>query len=797
MVDSSAGRKVETENRRSSRVVQAVPLSVTAVDALGRPFVERTSTVNINCHGCRYQSRHYVLKNMWLTLEVPHIEQAHAPRQVRARVVTVERPGTVRDLFQVSVELETPGNLWGIAFSPSDWVPFADTSFRHADAPMSTDVNSSPAGQPQNDRLASELPHEDNLRSMPVPSKDKDKDIVSVTLARQMDHLVDEAKQQLHQVIRESATQALSTEAHPLIAALHAQFQEGNWLPQQQGRTGEPDIRGQIVQARERIAEQAREAGEAALIDVREQWSRELGDSVRQAHERLAEQFGQLEQERRAGFEQQIVSSLNQASETLRGIANDVNLSLQTAQDHLDEFRRHPDQAAAPLRELEANLRAQTANLHEQMERFQSETQKFEQTIASLLAGAESTWQDRLEAGLANAATLWNERLEMSLENAARRAEQEFSHRSQEACRQIENETALRMAAIARGFTENSVQIEQTINDRVLAVRKEFAEMISRQQASFAQLQASLDAGEQYMREAVAHVDNVAASFEQRGDNIEVLAKRAQAEFEKHVSSVMQQGVREFEARAEERIGACVERLHPALQAAGEQTVSSLAAQFETDLKGRLKRSEEMLERLDRATHEAKEMSRTHQDRLATLGDQAVQRVTHRLDEIVTGFQSDLERLSHGASTKYIGEIDGKSTEITHATFESLFKTAEWYEKKVQSQMQAALAKGLEHSAEVMRETAADMSRLFATELDHSSRNYVEHTRSQFEEVARETLERACQESGKMASSAAASFEQQTQNHMEAVLAKFGETLRRRLLEFSMPPGAQDVPPSE
>src|ERR1700755_3101571 len=73
----------ELRKRRSTRIVQAVPLVVTGVDALGRPFAERTSTLIINCHGCRYQSKHYVLKNMWVNLEVPHPEPGHAPRRVR------------------------------------------------------------------------------------------------------------------------------------------------------------------------------------------------------------------------------------------------------------------------------------------------------------------------------------------------------------------------------------------------------------------------------------------------------------------------------------------------------------------------------------------------------------------------------------------------------------------------------------------------------------------------------------------------------------------------------------------
>src|SRR5207302_4131254 len=114
MVSENANNaSAELRKRRSSRIVQAVPLVVTGVDALGRPFVERTSSLIINCHGCRYQSKHYVLKNMWVTLEIPHAEAGLPPRQVRGRVAWIQRPRTVRQLFQVALELEEIGRASG------------------------------------------------------------------------------------------------------------------------------------------------------------------------------------------------------------------------------------------------------------------------------------------------------------------------------------------------------------------------------------------------------------------------------------------------------------------------------------------------------------------------------------------------------------------------------------------------------------------------------------------------------------------------------------------------------------
>ena len=94
MAESATHNDPDLRRRRSTRIVQAVPLTVTGVDALGRPFQERTSTLLISCHGCRYQSKHYLLKSLWVTLEVPHHDPSQPPRTARGRVTWIQRPRT-------------------------------------------------------------------------------------------------------------------------------------------------------------------------------------------------------------------------------------------------------------------------------------------------------------------------------------------------------------------------------------------------------------------------------------------------------------------------------------------------------------------------------------------------------------------------------------------------------------------------------------------------------------------------------------------------------------------------------
>src|SRR5438309_7698093 len=218
MVSENANNaSAELRKRRSTRIVQAVPLLVTGVDALGRPFVERTSSLIINCHGCRYQSKHYVLKNMWVTMEIPHPEAGQPPRTVRGRVAWIQRPRTVRQLFQVALELEVPGNVWGIAFPPEDWIVLPDV----AQVGMKTDPVQEipPLGAPTAETeivmALGEQPDvppatgPDNVRVFPSPASTTD---ASLQLARQVARLVADAKQQIQAATREAASQAVSAE---------------------------------------------------------------------------------------------------------------------------------------------------------------------------------------------------------------------------------------------------------------------------------------------------------------------------------------------------------------------------------------------------------------------------------------------------------------------------------------------------------------------------------------------------------------------------------------------------------
>ncbi|HEY0702213.1 MAG TPA: hypothetical protein VGD60_05545 [Candidatus Acidoferrales bacterium] len=111
------------EKRRSARLLHAVPIIVTGVDALGQPFKESTATVMVSCTGCKYKSTHYVPKSSALTVEINQSAPPRIRRILKARVVWVQRPSNYRDQFHIAVEFDVPGNVWGIPSPPENWFP--------------------------------------------------------------------------------------------------------------------------------------------------------------------------------------------------------------------------------------------------------------------------------------------------------------------------------------------------------------------------------------------------------------------------------------------------------------------------------------------------------------------------------------------------------------------------------------------------------------------------------------------------------------------------------------------------
>jgi len=109
---TSAAATSGLDKRRSTRLVQAMPIKVHGVDALSEPFTERTTTVMVSCHGCKYQSKHYVPKGSIVTLEIPRRNPNAPVRIITGNVIWVQRPSQAQDLLHIGLEFVVAGNVW-------------------------------------------------------------------------------------------------------------------------------------------------------------------------------------------------------------------------------------------------------------------------------------------------------------------------------------------------------------------------------------------------------------------------------------------------------------------------------------------------------------------------------------------------------------------------------------------------------------------------------------------------------------------------------------------------------------
>src|SRR6185437_4018904 len=243
VVESVPSNDAGVQKRRSTRIVQAVPINVSGVDALGQPFKERTTTVMVNCHGCKYQSKHYVPKNSTVTLEIPRTEPALPARTVKGRVVWVQRPKVVRELFQIGLEFETAGNVWGIAFPPDDWFPCAeyDTGEIFGASPASgtakpvasaTTIPITPEKAETSARIsgpaavspaAPEAAPDNKIHVVPAPAQTTETHLAS---AQQMAKMVAEAKDTLEKTLRRDAQSVINEEMTFVRQQLDTQLHE-------------------------------------------------------------------------------------------------------------------------------------------------------------------------------------------------------------------------------------------------------------------------------------------------------------------------------------------------------------------------------------------------------------------------------------------------------------------------------------------------------------------------------------------------------------------------------------------
>ncbi len=577
----------DLRKRRSTRIVQAVPLAVTGVDAIGRPFTEHTSSLIINCHGCRYQSKHYVLKNMWVKLEIPHPESGHAPRVVRGRVAWIQRPRTVRQLFQVALELETPGNAWGIAFPPEDWFAFPDVEqqTQQLGIPVEGQANEMEHEMGSSSEPETTLLHvNDNLRSFPSPTSTTD---ASLQLARQLARLVADAKQQIQAAAREAAGQAVAMEHR-------ASFEQWD----QKFAAARVEVGNEASRLIEKIQQETEKHAQAASAAAAEALRKELPRTMApQLENMMHELTAQLSQEGAAQRDKH-VEHFTSTEESLRTL-------LKEAEESVARLK-------AQAEEAELRLRAQA----EISGQAQAEAERVrEETRANLAMQAEETESHIAERADAAARTM---------DEAAR----------------VREEALMRMKAQA-------AQTETQIAEAGTRAVEEAARV--REQALTLQWQALRSAGEEIQREVMATLSSAHMEWESHvAKEMEAAQARWQSTIETSLPGAQDRAVAEIEERGRELFSRLREEAATHGTALKEQAAGA-AGEMERRITTLRESLQEALERLEFTLAKANESSTTldhFSSRLGVLHEQALVGFHTQLDDVLSLHRNEQHRRS-------------------------------------------------------------------------------------------------------------------------------------------------------
>lgn len=738
MAESNLRPEQEAHKRRTTRIVQAVPLTVTGVDALGRPFQERTSTLIINCHGARYQSKHYVLKNMWVTLEVPHPEPGHEPRTVRARVTWIQRPRTVRELFQVGVELEVSGNVWGIAFPPGDWFPCPESMAPSAELPpptlpaqahpededWSTEEMLTPQLPPD---VAPPPPVQNNVRVIPLPAGEEP----SPQLSQQVARLVAEARQQIQGTVRESASEAVAAETRVLLADLHAQLMDAA------RKSAAAAVASQVEENREEGDRQRQHEREAALAALREEMGRELQRQVGEARQQIDSQLAQVEGARQMDFEVRIQGQLHSAIQKVEGATRALEARENEARVAMEQMRLSSEQAASnELRMWQEQMDQRSADAQARLAQMDRAAKSLKEQIAAAAAIGEAGWRGVLDAELEVASERWRERADALIDEAARQAAEKFGQSSEASARQIEKQLQQRITTLSEMQAQTAAEAEDTLTMFRAAMNQE----VERGEGLFTQLQQAVSQLDVKRREFSSHLESASEHLAQRGQ------------------AILEAQSGEFARQAETIVGSLAERFQSSLEAAGHKTVDDLLGEFNQRLAPQMNQIEEASKKLIFDREDAEKTLAEHQERVWQASDRNLQDTVSRGKELLAQIESEFGDSARESISRWITDLESKATETTQSTFEALYKSADWYEKKVQTQMQTTLQKGVDQAAAHLREKAAELSGLFARELDNCSRSYVEHAQTQIQENAADAAERGSQQIAEAGDAAAANF---------------------------------------
>jgi hypothetical protein len=194
----------------------------------------------------------------------------------------VDRPKDPNGLFQTAVELESPGNIWGIDAPPQDWLLFSGA--RNLDTDTS---KSKPFAVPRPETSTTAV---EDKRAKGTSTRQPETTPSSSSTGRPAGQLMGDFQQQMEGMLAEAAASAVRDKSASILVELRATLREEakNVLAETSASQAGPWIEQSIKQLN-------RASQESARI-LYAQWKKKLEADVQQALEQVEQRTRELEE---------------------------------------------------------------------------------------------------------------------------------------------------------------------------------------------------------------------------------------------------------------------------------------------------------------------------------------------------------------------------------------------------------------------------------------------------------------------------------------------------------------------
>ena len=531
-----------------------MPIVIRGVDLLGQPFEERTATFNFNLHGCRYASRYHLPKNAWITLEVPRGSEFE---NARARVAWIQRPPSVREFFQISVELETPQNIWRFEPAPEDWsaAPAAGSPVERAEAVHSYAPPSSGI-EPQSSNISSELKEQSVNEGNSVSSEANVAESASPQLTQSAD----------------SGAGFEQTEPAPTQVAEHA---EPAGLPEQKPWIPE-DLFAKWRQEFEVTQQAARERMATELNAAEKQWNELLESSLDTAVHRISEQLSV-----RAGeLRKPLLESVNDANETAAKLRGVLEEELGRAKTSLADIERAASGFASLSNQIGAATEGALEDFSHRLELIlKAQTEEMGERSEGLTSGKIAAATSELDRVTRKAVEAASAEIESKMAPQYQRAAELLEHLSS---REMQADESLRLhRERLRQVAENS---EREFLARVAAVeaatREDFE---AAQKSAAAKWNEGIETGTRLAARAAAEsIEKVSEGFEEQWRaRLQAIADQALESAARSLAQTAGEAKNEFAADLGARTSERMEHVREQLDGLANELVARSRSQIE------------------------------------------------------------------------------------------------------------------------------------------------------------------------------------------------------------------------